>query len=83
MVALMTMLTAIMETRNLKPLQLLFVVLAISFYDSNFSNKSKKNIRNDLTGTQSNKDLIEALKSKLLDEFMPYIKHFHKRRMKI
>ena len=46
--------------------------------DSDFSNKSNENIRNDLTGTQSNEDLIEALKSKLLDEFMPYIKVFIK-----
>ena len=41
---------------------------------SDFSNKSNKNIRNDVTGTESNQDLIEALKSKLLDEFMSYIK---------
>ena len=41
---------------------------------SDFSNKSNENIRNDVTGTESNQDLIEALKSKLLDEFMPYIK---------
>ena len=38
--------------------------------DSDFSNKSNDNIGNDLTGTQSNEDLIEALKSKLLDEFI-------------
>ena len=43
---------------------------------SDFSNKSNENIGNNLTGTQSNEDLIEALKSKLLDEFMPYIKIF-------
>ena len=43
---------------------------------SDFSNKSNENIRNDVTGTESNQDLIEALKSKLLDEFMPYIKIF-------
>ena len=30
----------------------------------------------------SNKDLIEALKSKLLDEFMPYIKIFVKVELK-
>ena len=41
---------------------------------SDFSNKSNENIRNDVTGTESNQDLIEALKSKLLDEFMSYIK---------
>ena len=41
---------------------------------SDFSNKSNENIRNDVTSTESNQDLIEALKSKLLDEFMPYIK---------
>ena len=33
--------------------------------DSNFSNKSNDNIGNKITGAQSNKDLIEALKSKL------------------
>ena len=44
--------------------------------DSDFSNKSNENIRNNLTGTQSNVNLIEVLKSKLLDEFMPYIKIF-------
>ena len=39
---------------------------------------------NDFTGTstQSNKDLIKALKSKLLDEFMPYIKMFIKEELK-
>ena len=47
--------------------------------DSDFSNKSNDNIGNNLTGTQSNEDLIEALKSKLLDEFMPYIKIFKKK----
>ena len=41
---------------------------------SDFSNKSNENIRNDVTGTESNQDLIEALKSKLLDEFISYIK---------
>ena len=46
--------------------------------DSDFSNKSIENIGNNLTGTQSNEDLIEALKSKLLDEIMPYIKIFIK-----
>ena len=40
--------------------------------DSDFSNKSNENIENDLNGIQSNEGLIEALKSKLLDEFMPY-----------
>ena len=45
---------------------------------SDFSKKSNENIGNDLTGTQSNEDLIEALKSKLLDEFRPYIKVFIK-----
>ena len=44
--------------------------------DSNFSNKSNENIGNHLTGTQSNEDFIEALKSKLLDEIIPYIKIF-------
>ena len=53
--------------------------------DSDFSNKSNENIGNDLTvtSTQSNEDLIEALKSKLLDELMPYIKMFIKKRTKI
>ena len=46
--------------------------------DSDLSNKSNENIGNGLTGTQSNEDLMEALKSKLLDEFMPYIKIFIK-----
>ena len=46
--------------------------------DSNFSNKSNENSGIHLTGTQSNEDLIEALKSKLLDEIMPYIKIFIK-----
>ena len=46
--------------------------------DSDFSNKSNENIGNDLTGTQSS----EALKSKLLDEFMPYIKIFIKEELK-
>ena len=48
------------------------------------SNNSNENIGNDLTGTgtQSNKDLIEALKSKLLDEFMLYIKMFIKEELK-
>ena len=50
--------------------------------DSGFSNKSNENIGNDLTGTQSNKDLIEALKSKLLDEIVPYIKIFIKEELK-
>ena len=45
---------------------------------SDFSKKSNENIGNDLTGTQSKEDLIEALKSKLLDEFRPYIKVFIK-----
>ena len=49
--------------------------------DSDFSNKSNENIGNDLTGTQS-KDLIEALKSKLLDEFTSYIKIFIKDELK-
>ena len=51
--------------------------------DPNFSNKSNENIRNDLTPTQSNKDLIEALKSKLLDEILPYIKIFIKEELKV
>ena len=36
----------------------------------------------DLAGTQSNEDLIEALKSELLDEFMLYIKLFRKEELK-
>ena len=51
--------------------------------DPNFSNKSNENIGNDLTRTQSNKDLIEALKSKLLDEILPYIKIFIKEELKV
>ena len=51
--------------------------------DSDFSDKSNENIGNDLTGTQSNEDLIEALKSKLLDEIMPYIKIFINRSTKL
>ena len=51
--------------------------------NSDFSNKSSQNIRNDLTSTQSNDDLIEALKSKLLDEVMSYIKIFIKEELKI
>ena len=50
--------------------------------DSDFSDKSNENIGNDLTGTQSNEDLIEALKSKLLDEIMPYIKILIKEELK-
>ena len=50
--------------------------------DSDFSNKSNENIGNDLTGTQSNEDLIEALKSKLLNEIMPYIKILKKEELK-
>ena len=50
--------------------------------DSNIYNKSNDNIENDLTGTQSNEDLIEALKSKLLNEFMSYIKIFTKEELK-
>ena len=50
--------------------------------DSDFSNKSNENIGNDLTGTQSNKDLIKALKSKLLDEIVPYIKIFIQEELK-
>ena len=45
-----------------------------TFNDSDFSNKLNENIGNDPTDTQSNEDLIEALKSKLLDEIMPHIK---------
>ena len=37
---------------------------------------------NDLSGTQSNEDLIEALKPKLLDEFIPYFKYFIKEELK-
>ena len=50
--------------------------------DSNFSNKSNDKIGNDFTGTQSNEDLIGTLKSKLLDEFMPYIKILIKEELK-
>ena len=50
--------------------------------DSDFSNKSSENIGNDPTGTQSNDDLIEALKSKLLDEIMQYIKVLIKEELK-
>ena len=50
--------------------------------DSDFSNKSNENIGNDPTGTQSNDDLIEALKSKLLDEIMQYIKILIKEELK-
>ena len=50
--------------------------------DSDFSNKLNDNIGNDLTGAQSNEDLIEVLKSKLLDEFMSYIKIFIKEEQK-
>ena len=35
-----------------------------------------------MTGTQSNEDLIEALKSKLLDELMPHIQMFGKDELK-
>ena len=49
---------------------------------SNFSNKSNENFGNDLNGTQSSEDLIEALKSKLLDEIMPYIKILLKEELK-
>ena len=44
-----------------------------------------ENIGNDLTGemiTQSNEELIEALTSNLLDQFMPYIKIFTKEELK-
>ena len=51
--------------------------------DSNFSNKSNENIGNDHNGTQSNEDLIGALKSKLLHEFMPYTNIFIKEEVKI
>ena len=53
--------------------------------DSDFSNKLNDNIRNDLTGTQSNEDLIEALKSKLLllDKIMPYIKTLIKEELEL
>ena len=37
---------------------------------------------NDLSGTQSNEDFIEALKPKLLDEFIPYFKYFIKEELK-
>ena len=51
--------------------------------DSNFSNKSNENIGNDHNGTQSNEDLIGALKSKLLHEFMPYTNIFIKEELTI
>ena len=35
-----------------------------------------------MTGTQSNEDLTEALRSKMLDEFKPYIKIFVKEELK-
>ena len=50
--------------------------------NSDFSTKSNENIGNNLTGKQSNEDLIEALKSKLLDEFKPYIRIFIKGELK-
>ena len=50
--------------------------------DSDFSNKSNENTRNGVTAAQSNEYLIEALKSKLLDEFIPYIKVFIKEELK-
>ena len=50
--------------------------------DSDFSDKSNKNFRNDPTSAQSNEDLIKALKSKLLDEIMPYIKVLIKEELK-
>ena len=50
--------------------------------DSNFSSKSNDKIGNDFTGKQSNEDLIGTLKSKLLDEFMPYIKILIKEELK-
>ena len=50
--------------------------------DSDFSNKSNEKIGNHLAGTQSNEDLIEALKSKLSDEVLPYIKIFIKEELK-
>ena len=52
------------------------------FNDSNFSNKSNESIGNDPTDTQSNEDLIEALKSKLVDEIMPHIKILIKEELK-
>ena len=50
---------------------------------SDFSNKSNENIGNNLTCTQSNEDLIEVLKSKLLEKFMPYIKILINEELKI
>ena len=35
-----------------------------------------------ITGTQSKENLIKVLKSKLLDEFIPYIKIFIKEELK-
>ena len=46
------------------------------------SNKSNENIGNDPTDTQSKEDLIEALKSNLLDESMPHIKILIKEELK-
>ena len=50
--------------------------------DSDFSKKSNENIGNEPTGTQSNEDLVEALKSKLLDKIMPCIKILIKEELK-
>ena len=52
------------------------------FNDSDFSNKSNENNGNDSTDTQSNEDLIEALKSKLLDAIMPHTKILIKEELK-
>ena len=45
-------------------------------------NKWNDNIGIDLINTQSNEDLIESLKSKLLHEFMPCNKIFIKEELK-
>ena len=50
----------------------------VILHDSDYSNKLNDNIQNDLTCTQSNKDLIEALKSKILTELMLHIRIFVK-----
>ena len=51
--------------------------------DSDFSSKSNDSIGNDLTGTKSNEGLVEALKYKLFDEFMQYVKSFIKEELNL
>ena len=47
-----------------------------SYFEIDFNCSKKRNdrIENDLTCTQSNENLIKALKSKLIDELMLHIK---------